>query len=377
MALRFPRTAGIALAGFLTAGAVLAAAPAWAADATPVRSTLDAPGTAACATTATAASTGVDAAGWSFAESKSGGHHEYVDGGLHVWTDAGDLSLAKSAGYVGTNFPLSAAGAVSMDFSKVDDDTVAAAGINLTLFEGTTWKGNLVFEPLFDKWWISKPIAGLPAGPNPGYQKAYGTLDEIIAAYGTAGTDLNVRAVGYSLGSGAVGDEVIHSITAGCTTFTFDLAPVAATPTPTVTPSVAATVPPKSSDDLTAPLEGKITVSGNLVPGGTITVTAPGHAGETVDGAVYSAPRLLGTTALSAQATATFVLPADLPTGQHRVALYAANGTVIGWATITVGAQLAATGVNATALALGGSVALLAGSGLLVLARRRTASARA
>ena len=180
--------------------------------------------------------------------------------------------------------------------------------------------------------------------------------------------------VGYSLGSGAVGDDVIHSITANCTTYTFGLAPDATAPVGTPTPTP--TAPVKSSDDLAAALEGKVTVSGSLVAGGTVTVTAPGHAGETVEGVVYSAPRVLGTQVLSAQATATFVLPTDLPAGQHRVALYAANGTVIGWAAITVGPQLAATGVNAAALALGGSVALLAGMGMLVVARRRTASAQ-
>ena len=280
---------------------------------------------------------------------------------------------AKSAGYVATDFPLADAGAVNIDFTQTSG---AAPGINLTIYVDGVWKGNLVHEPLFADWWINKTISGLPAGPNPSYQLAYGTLDQVVAAY--PGSDVRVRAVGYSLGSGAIGDDVIHSITAGCVTHAFSLAPtVTSTPTPTPAPTTTATpsptptpVPTKSTADLVPGAEGKATITGNLVPGGEILVTVPGHAGDQVEIIVFSTPRSLGIHTLSAQATATATLPADLAVGDHRVAAYATDGTLIAWAPVTVSSDvLAATGVDPTPLGLGGAVALLAGAAMVLVSR--------
>jgi len=163
-------------------------------------------------------------------EDRDQGHHELVSGGLHIWTTEPNGSLSKSAGYIATDFALKDAGVPALDYTTTSG---ASAGLNLTLYVNGQWKGNLVYEPLFAKYWINKTIAGLPAGPNPSYQLAYGTLDEILAAYASNGvTDLRIKAVGYSLGSGAVGDGIVNSITAGCTTYTFDRPVVVVPPTP-------------------------------------------------------------------------------------------------------------------------------------------------
>ncbi|RHA38074.1 Ig-like domain-containing protein [Cellulomonas rhizosphaerae] len=178
------------------------------------------PKTAPCVDTATSVSNDVNVNGWDFSESRTLGSHAYVDGGLHIATvgDAGGnaSSESKSAGYKATNFLLQDAGVPSVD---VTANSGAEVGLNLTIAIDGTWAGNLVYEPLFGKFWGTKAIAGLPAGPNPSYQKSYGTLDEILSA--TFGHEVRVVAVGYSLGSGAIGDATIHSITAGCTTYSF------------------------------------------------------------------------------------------------------------------------------------------------------------
>ncbi len=156
-------------------------------------------------------------------ETRAQGHVELVQNGLHAWTTGPDLSLSKSAGYIATDFALKDAGVPALDYTTTSG---ASAGLNLTLYVNGAWKGNLVYEPLFAKYWINKAIVGLPAGPNPSYQLAYGTLNEILNAYANDGvTDLRIKAVGFSLGSGAIGDGIVNSITAGCTTYTFTTPP--------------------------------------------------------------------------------------------------------------------------------------------------------
>ncbi len=177
------------------------------------------------ATTPTVTSTNLDQSLWDFAtESRSGGHREYVTGGLHIWTD-NSTSVDKSAGYYPTNFLLADAGNPSLTYVDTNTPQQAAPGIQMTLYVGGVWKGNLVKEPLFDKWWINKSIAGLPAGPNPSYQLAYGTINEILFAYaqnGVTSDKLTVQAVGFSLGAGAKGDGTITRLTVGCSNYVFN-----------------------------------------------------------------------------------------------------------------------------------------------------------
>ncbi len=71
----------------------------------------------------------------------------------------------------------------------------------------------------------------------------------------------------------------------------------------------------------------------------------------------------------------TVAVPADVPAGQHRIAVAAFDGTVLGWTGITIDpatGSLAFTGAE-----LGGGIAaalllLAAGAGVLVARRRRT-----
>ncbi|ROS23158.1 Ig-like domain-containing protein [Cellulomonas sp. PhB150] len=175
------------------------------------------PTTAPCVeTTQALLSTDANTRGWGFSESGTGGSNTYVDGGLNVVTVAPQGSQSKAAGYVAADFALQDAGVPSMDYTSNSGEQ---PGLQMTISLDGVWNGNLVYEPLFDKWWGTRAIPGVPAGPNPSYQKAYGTLDEILA--GSQGHAVRVIAVGYSLGGNAIGDATIHSITAGCTTYSF------------------------------------------------------------------------------------------------------------------------------------------------------------
>lgn len=129
--------------------------------------------------------------------------------------------------------------------------------------------------------------------------------------------------------------------------------------------------------------------------GGTITVQLGAqHAGAWVAAWTFSEPSLIGGDWLQADATGalTLQLPADLPAGQHRLAVFAADGTLIGWTSIMVAApgdgagigdagsgagtgagvdgSLPVTGADASPFVALAGVMLLLGAGVVVLARR-------
>ncbi|MFZ2126372.1 MAG: LPXTG cell wall anchor domain-containing protein [Candidatus Microsaccharimonas sp.] len=153
------------------------------------------------------------------------GTHELVDGGIEISTTGGGY-YSKSAGYIAVDIPFEEIGSPSLGYTVYSG---ASAGLNLTLYKNGVWFGNLVYEPLFAEWWINKAVPGMSAGPNPGYQLAYGTLDEFLQAFVANGWDVDVKAIGYSLGSNAVGAGLVTSLVIGCDTYLFDKAFVAPT----------------------------------------------------------------------------------------------------------------------------------------------------
>ena len=97
-------------------------------------------------------------------------------------------------------------------------------------------------------------------------------------------------------------------------------------------------------------------------------------AGDTVNVWLFSEPTLIGTAVVAADGTVRVTIPADTVAGVHRLAVTAADGSLIGWTpiTITTDGQLAFTG--AAGLGAGALVAFLllaAGAGVLVVRRRR------
>ena len=167
-------------------------------------------------------STDKNAAGWAFGESRAFGHHEYVANGLHVWTedDGAGLSTSKSAGYVAASFPLADAASTTINFTSYSG---VRPSVQLAVDRdgNGTWDGYLVYEPWAygdGNWWTSKAGFGVPSGM--GYA-SFGTIDAFVAANPAA----RVIGVGYSLGSGVIGDAVINKIVVGGATYTFGLAP--------------------------------------------------------------------------------------------------------------------------------------------------------
>ena len=144
----------------------------------------------------------------------------------------------------------------------------------------------------------------------------------------------------------------------------------------------------------TPPLPGTALVDGNrngttvnpavATRGQQVTVTvgaaaaaAAAAAGKDVAVWMYSDPTRIATGTLTAAGAITVTVPTDAPLGAHRIAVFDANGTLLGWVDLRIAASgaggvggLAATGaelpIAAIALAL-----MLLGAGA-VAARRRT-----
>ena len=109
--------------------------------------------------------------------------------------------------------------------------------------------------------------------------------------------------------------------------------------------------------------------------GASFDITVSGSLnGQTVHVWIYSTPTYLGAHAVSG-GKVTVKLPASVAAGTHRIVVTDANGTVIGWRSISVTADgLPDTGANADTLgsaAALAAIALLSGAGLLLVSRRR------
>lgn len=135
------------------------------------------------------------------------------------------------------------------------------------------------------------------------------------------------------------------------------------------------------------PLPGSALVDGNrrgvavdpavAAPGQRVTVTVGADAaGEDASVWMYSDPVRIGGGALSAAGAITVTIPADAALGAHRIAVYAADGTLLGWAGIRIAAGaasgLAATGADLPVGAAALGLTLLAAGTLAVIRRRRT-----
>lgn len=160
-----------------------------------------------------------DLSAWDLSETRSQGHNELVAGGLHVWTQS-NTSEDKAAGYYTTDFSLQDAGTPSIEFAGTPAGGLPGLQLGVDKDNDGDWDGNLVYEPWAygdGNYWSSKDF-GISAGA--GYT-SFGTLDDYLAA----NPDARVTSIGYSLGSGVLGDVVISKITAGCVEYTFDVPP--------------------------------------------------------------------------------------------------------------------------------------------------------
>jgi hypothetical protein len=148
----------------------------------------------------------------------------------------------------------------------------------------------------------------------------------------------------------------------------------------------------RTAADLGDAPAGGINVGSSTVKPGDFLVIDLGasNANAWVAAWLFSTPTLLGGgwTQANGSGAITVQIPADAPLGAHRIAVFAADGSLIGWANLEVaqdaasmvgnpaGGELVVTGselpVGAIAIAL---LLAFAGASLLVIRRRRHAGA--
>ena len=158
-----------------------------------------------------------------YSDTRATGHYAVQGTGLHVWTQ-GSTGTDKVAEYVDTSTPLADTGEPMLDYTPTAG--TVPPGFQLVVdFDGNgTPDGILVGEPTYygNDWWASNGSLqfvkdGAPSHTGGSGSANHGTLDQWRAAFPSA----NVKAFGFSLGSGVYGDGVINSIDFAGTHYTF------------------------------------------------------------------------------------------------------------------------------------------------------------
>jgi len=184
-----------------------------------------------CTTTNSVVTT--DLSTWDLSETRATGHNQIVPGGLHIWTES-NTSTDKAAGYYTTNFPLADLGtnniADTLTYTTNSGTIAPSTQLVVDFNNDGTPDGILVGETIYgNNWWLSNSSAQFVKdnAPHTGGGNGsnwFGTANEWLASFPSA----TVKSIGYSLGSGVQGDYTITKISAGCTDYTFDVAPPAA-----------------------------------------------------------------------------------------------------------------------------------------------------
>jgi hypothetical protein len=160
-------------------------------------------------------------------DTRATGHYELQGTALHVWTD-GTLGVGTStdkvAEYVDTNTPLAGIGEPSMSLTPISGTVPPGYQLQIDFDNDGSIDGILVGEPTFygTNWWLNNGAdadvkAGAPHTGGGSGSLWYGTLNEWRANFPNA----VVKAFGFSLGSGVIGDWLINSIQFNGTTYTF------------------------------------------------------------------------------------------------------------------------------------------------------------
>lgn len=170
-------------------------------------------------------STNQNANGWVIYDTRSAGHAEYVDGGLHVYTDDAS-SNAKVSWAHAANIPLKDVGQLSVDYTNNEPGWFAyEPGLNLfvDITDDGVSDGTLVYEEVYGQdLWVTNGSAlalkdaSLHTGGNGSAN--HGTINHYLTTF----PDATVVGFAFSLGSGVHADGVLHSINFGCATYSFD-----------------------------------------------------------------------------------------------------------------------------------------------------------
>ena len=224
-------------------------------------------------------------------ETRAKGHNVFREiGGVRVTTDPSDCNdvnpaggvycANKAAGYFPAPLALSAAGEPAMDYVHYSGSKPSVQLVTDFNNDGTA-DGILVGETIYGRdWWVPGSAAAFVKSGAPQHGGGFGsdnhgTLPEWRAAFPNA----KILHVGWSLGSGAVGDGVINAITVGLTKYTFsglNRAPVA--------PNLTATTPAGTSVQVTLTATDPdgdtltFTSTDGTVAGNKLTYAAPADA---------------------------------------------------------------------------------------------------
>jgi hypothetical protein len=146
-------------------------------------------------------------------DTRTTGHYEVVDAGLHIWTE-GAISTDKVAEYVDTSTPLARAGEPTIRYANTAG---GLPGFQLVVdFDANgTRDGILVGEASVygNDWWLNNAAAtfvkdGAPSHTGGSGSGNHGTLEQWRDAF----PDAVVEAFGFSLGSGVKGDGIITAL---------------------------------------------------------------------------------------------------------------------------------------------------------------------
>ena len=252
-------------------------------------------------------------AGWDTSETRSAGHNQVTTNGLHVWTDPSGGSYAnefsKAAAYYPVNFALADAGTPDITIAPGASGVLPSLQLGVDKDGNGTWDGYLVYEPSVygtGNYWSSKDF-GINSGM--GYT-SFGTLNDYL----NANPNARVTSIGYSLGSGVVGDATITQLTAGCTSYVFGNQ----APTLTVTAPAAASVTSTKTNGNKLRITGSFTddVKANYA---TFQLVYQGNS--VAIGTIYGYGSVYNPAATYAQADGSYAydlaVPANLADGQY------------------------------------------------------------
>jgi len=162
-------------------------------------------------------------------DTRATGHYAVQGTGLHLSTE-GATRTDKVAEYVATTTPLATAGEPSLEFANTSGGGVPGTQLVVDFDADGKTDGILVGEELYgDDWWVNDAAAQFvrdraPVQGGGSGSTNHGTLDQWRAAFPGA----QVKAFGFSLGSGVKGDGVLDAIDFAGTRYTF-AAPVVLT----------------------------------------------------------------------------------------------------------------------------------------------------
>lgn len=162
--------------------------------------------------------------GWTSIDTRSAGHYEYVENGLHIWTDDATGNAKVSLGKA-VSFPLKQTGQTALDYTATEG---IEPGVNLFVdFDNDgSVDGTLVWEAVYGgtDYWLTngskqfvKDAYGVKHGGGYGSVN-HGEINDFLISF----PDAQVTGIAFSLGSGVKGVGTINSITVGCSKYTFD-----------------------------------------------------------------------------------------------------------------------------------------------------------